>query len=122
MIDLLVDRAVASTSHDDGVHCGARSQCIFRYACPLYGETRVPSNVGIWAGRCIRAFPGVHPPPQGRKIHACPTTLRSMGECLPGARPARYLCVKYLISSPTFILTLGSPPGRPQTFPARHHA
>ena len=37
----------------------------------------------------------------------------SMGECLPGACPARYLCIKYLISSPRFILTLGSPPSRP---------
>ena len=31
----------------------------------------------------------------------------------PGACPARYLCIKYLISSPKFILTLGSPPSRP---------
>ena len=30
----------------------------------------------------------------------------------PGACPARYLCIKYLISSPRFILTLGSPPSR----------
>ena len=27
--------------------------------------------------------------------------------------PARYLYIKYLISSPKFILTLGSPPRRP---------
>jgi hypothetical protein len=39
-----------------------------------------------------------------------PSTL---GEYLPGARPARYLCIKYLISCPRFILTLGSPPSRP---------
>ena len=32
---------------------------------------------------------------------------------MPGACPARYLCINYLISSPKFILTLGSPPGRP---------
>ena len=32
--------------------------------------------------------------------------------CVPGACPAHYLCVKYLISSPKFILTLGSPPSR----------
>ena len=31
----------------------------------------------------------------------------------PGACPVRYLCIKYLISSPKFILTLGSPPNRP---------
>ena len=31
----------------------------------------------------------------------------------PGACPARYLCIWYLISSPKFILTLGSPPSRP---------
>ena len=31
----------------------------------------------------------------------------------PGTCPARYLCIKYLISSPKFILTLGSPPSRP---------
>ena len=35
-----------------------------------------------------------------------------MGECLPGTCPARYLCIKYLISSPKFFLTLGSPPSR----------
>ena len=28
----------------------------------------------------------------------------------PGACPARYLCIQYPISSPKFILTLGSPP------------
>ena len=38
---------------------------------------------------------------------------RCWGECLPGARLARYLCIKYLISSPKAILTLGSPPSRP---------
>ena len=32
---------------------------------------------------------------------------------LPGACPARYLCIKYLVSSPKFILTLGSPPNTP---------
>ena len=31
----------------------------------------------------------------------------------PGACPVRNLCLKYLISSPKFILTLGSPPSRP---------
>ena len=30
-----------------------------------------------------------------------------------GACPACYLCIKYRISSPKFILTLGSPPSRP---------
>ena len=30
----------------------------------------------------------------------------------PGACPTRYLCIKYLISSPKYILTLGSPPSR----------
>ena len=29
----------------------------------------------------------------------------SMRECLPGACPARYLCIKYPGSSPKFILT-----------------
>ena len=31
----------------------------------------------------------------------------------PGTCPARYLCIKNLICSPKFILTLGSPPSRP---------
>ena len=31
---------------------------------------------------------------------------------VPGACLARYLCIKYLIYSPKFILTLGSPPSR----------
>ena len=31
----------------------------------------------------------------------------------PSACPARYLCIKYPISSPKLILTLGSPPSRP---------
>ena len=39
--------------------------------------------------------------------------VASKWECLPGARPACYLCIKYLISSPKFILTWGSPPRRP---------
>ena len=43
-----------------------------------------------------------------------------MVECLPGACPVRYLHIKYLISSPRLILTLGSSPSRPQTFCARH--
>ena len=30
---------------------------------------------------------------------------QSQGECLPGACPAHYLCIKYLISSPKFIPT-----------------
>ena len=34
-------------------------------------------------------------------------------ECLPGACPAHYLCIKYPISSPKFILTQGSPTKRP---------
>ena len=40
-------------------------------------------------------------------------TYSPWGECLLGVRPACYLCIKYLISSPKFILTLGSPPSRP---------
>ena len=39
--------------------------------------------------------------------------FRVLGECLPSTCPARYLCIKYLMSSPRFILTLGSPPSRP---------
>ena len=35
------------------------------------------------------------------------------GKCLPSACLARYLCMKYLISSPHFILTWGSPESRP---------
>ena len=43
-----------------------------------------------------------------RHIHA-PCQLPPGGNVCP----ARYLCIKYLISSPKFILTLGSPPSRP---------
>ena len=35
------------------------------------------------------------------------------GECLPGVRMARYLCIEYPISSPRFSLAWGSPPSRP---------
>ena len=42
-----------------------------------------------------------------------PKNALRLGECLPGTCPARYLCMKYLISSPKFILTLASPPSRP---------
>ena len=52
---------------------------------------------------------GRHPP--ASLWHSNSTS--SLGECLPGVRPARYLCIEYLISSPRFILTLGSPPRRP---------
>ena len=51
-----------------------------------------------------------------------PSTEWTAGECLPSACPARYLCIKYPISSPSFIPTLGSPPSRPQTFRAKHLA
>ena len=47
------------------------------------------------------------------RLNAGSGATMSGGECLHGAPPARYLCIKYLISSPKFILTLGSPPSRP---------
>ena len=34
-----------------------------------------------------------------------PPTPQPPGECLPGACPAHYLCIKYLISSPKLIPT-----------------
>ena len=37
---------------------------------------------------------------------------RAKGECLPGACPARHLCIKYPISSPKLIPTQGIPPSR----------
>ena len=48
-----------------------------------------------------------------------------MGECLPGARQARYLCFKYLISSPGLSSPWEVPQvdrTRPQTFSTRHLA
>ena len=47
------------------------------------------------------------------------------GDCLPGARPAGYLCVKYPISSHKLSSPREVPEvdhTRPQTFPARHLA
>ena len=50
-------------------------------------------------------------PDLGQRIRRpCTCTL---GESLPSARPARYLCIKYPGSSPKFILTEGSPLSRP---------
>ena len=48
-----------------------------------------------------------------RAVQVGQNVAGTWGECLPGARLARDLCIKYLISSPKFILTLGSPPSRP---------
>ena len=49
-----------------------------------------------------------------RRLHASHKVFaKTVGERLPSACPARYLCFKYLISSPKFILTWGSPPSRP---------
>ena len=50
-----------------------------------------------------------------QRVHgvAISPSVQCMGECLPGACPVHYLCIKYLISSPKFILTLGNPPSRP---------
>ena len=36
-----------------------------------------------------------------------------MGECLPGARPARYFSINYPDFSPSFTLPWRSPPSRP---------
>ena len=36
------------------------------------------------------------------------------GECLPGARPARYFCINYPDFSPRFTLPWRSPPSRPR--------
>ena len=52
-------------------------------------------------------------------MHTSPVwvTMQCTGEYLPGACPAHarratFVSIKYLISSPKFILTLGSPPSR----------
>ena len=37
----------------------------------------------------------------------------TVGECLPGARPARYFFINYPDFSPTFTLPWRSPPSRP---------
>ena len=37
----------------------------------------------------------------------------TVGECLPGARPARYFCINYPDFSPRFTLPWRSPPSRP---------
>ena len=57
---------------------------------------------GVPLGGAVRCSCG--PAPRARPC---------LGECLPGACPACYLCIKYLISSPRFILTLESPSSRP---------
>ena len=51
----------------------------------------------------------------GQSVHRHPTTCRSvtMGECLPGARPARYFSINYPNFSPRFTLPWRSPPSRP---------
>ena len=69
----MIHRAMVSTSGDDEAHCGARSQCNFRYACSLtvplglpvagYGKTFLQTNVGIWGGRCIPTLSRVRTPP-----------------------------------------------------------
>ena len=51
--------------------------------------------------------------PKGSCIHRNYHKGGMFARCTPSACPARYLCIKYLISSPKFILTLGSPPSRP---------
>ena len=74
------------------------------------------SNIGRWGWGLLRWCTAVPIHPREGGAWASPGESwprRSMGECLPGACPARYLCIKYLISSPRFILTEGSPPSRP---------
>ena len=39
-----------------------------------------------------------------------PALTPSVGECLPGARPARYFCINYPDFSPRFTLPWRSPP------------
>ena len=39
---------------------------------------------------------------------------RTMGECLPGARPAHYFSINYPDFSPRFTLSWRSPPSRPR--------
>ena len=52
-----------------------------------------------------------------------PPHFCALGDCLPGAHPARYLCIKHHGSSPKSVLTEGSPPSRPHwtaNLPAKH--
>ena len=74
----MIKRTVASTSRNDEAHCGARSQCNFRYACSLtiplglpvevYGKTLLQTKVGIQGGQCIPALSS--PPQDSSATHA----------------------------------------------------
>ena len=50
---------------------------------------------------------------KGEKWDKIPIPHFSQGECLPGARPARYFCINYPDFSPRFTLPWRSPPSRP---------
>ena len=86
----------------------------------------LPSQSLTWAEYPYRTHTG-HVPCTHR-VHDCPLGCKGnftrfllagdgrggmFARRAPSACPARYLCIKYLISSPKFILTWGSPPSRP---------
>ena len=70
-------------------------------------------------GQTTTSQSNYRPPPPAPMQEALRHT---QGECLPGACPARYLCIKYLISSPKGLSPLREVPQvdrtRPQTFSA----
>ena len=57
------------------------------------------------------------PPPEmifdGHPVQVTAFPNPEKGECLPGARPARYLSINYPDFSPRFTLSWRSPPSRP---------
>ena len=63
-----------------------RSQCILKY------KGMAPAR----ARSCPRGLQSL--------LEGCPMATRIVGECLPGARPARYLSINYPDFSPRFTL------------------
>ena len=68
---------VASTSRDDGAHCGARPPCTFWYARPSPSlrdrKTIIPWGYGTFGGP--QPSRGFEPPSVKSKSCACPTML-----------------------------------------------
>ena len=79
------------------------SQLKSRYVSRIYGLQQQPCLHKTSLNNCINV----------QRWFLCCTDGGMFARCAPGACPARYLCIKYLIYSPKFILTLGSPPSRP---------
>ena len=78
---------------------------------PIYGRGSRGNARGTPMGAKVVLAAGVHGL-QGRRRRRVggPDTL---GECLPGARPARYFSINYPDFSPRYTLPWRSPPSRP---------